>query len=31
MKLTNLGVSLDFYYHAVINTFIQWQETISDT
>ena len=30
------GVSLEtftiiFYYHAVMNTFIQWQETISDT
>ena len=36
MKLTHLSVSLDlyciiFYYHAVMNIFIQWQKTISDT
>ena len=36
MKLTHFGMSVDlyhiiFYYHAVLNTFIQKQATISDT
>ena len=35
MKLTHFGVSPDlchiiFYYHAVMNTFIQWQEIVYD-
>ena len=25
-----LTFTIIFYYHAVMNTFIQWQETISD-
>ena len=26
----HLTFTITFYYHAVMNTFIQWQETISD-
>ena len=26
-----MGFTIIFYYHAVMNTFTQWQETISDT